>query len=87
MNKLPPANPTHSGIEEGDSLSPREAEVMNLLVLGMTNDEIGTAIGISNRGVLLAIWWHDVGPTYVVAQRKMPVRTQRENADNRGSRA
>ncbi len=77
---------------------------MDLLVQGMTNDEIGQAIGISNRGaeshivnvmfktgiarrVLLAIWWHDVGGSYVVQQRKMPVRTQRENADNRGSRA
>ncbi len=104
MNKLPPANPTHSGIEEGDRLSPREAECMDLLVQGMTNDEIGTAMGISNRGaeshiinimfktgigrrVLLAIWWHDVSPTYQVQQRRSPVRTQRENANSRGSRA
>ncbi len=100
MNKLPPANPTHSGIEEGQALSPREAECMDLLVQGMTNDEIGTAMGITNRGaeshiinimfktgigrrVLLAIWWHDVSPTYVVAQRKMPVRTQRVPSPSR----
>ncbi len=38
-------------IEQGDSLSPREREVMDYIVLGMLNREIAQVMGVSIRTV------------------------------------
>lgn len=42
-----PTDATNKTITRGDSLTPRERQVMDKLVLGMTNGEIAQSLGIS----------------------------------------